>query len=628
MNAPISTYLIREKLFNLAELLQRSLDSLAQGNGEVNSLLIEPQQQVVNPIIQIAKDSLNDGDFLQAAVDLVKTALGTSGCIIIPANTDCSLTDNHLWATSLPGKSLIDIYENLLDVCDYTALVKGETLIYQSTDASLSPVLVEALNIKQISSLVIAPLFYQRSYLGLMGLHHSQGDVAKPAPWSESQLDLIKTIATQCAMVLQHTQLLKKLRQQQKREELLRNLSQTLTSQLTPQEILQQLLQQIGSSFPVERVVLFGFQQEQIIVDHEWCSSAQIPSLRYQETSATQWQLPYTPDSDCQQPPFVTRYGQQAAEFVYDYLNQTDTQWQISALLAVPVQIREQPWGTLHLHTTSQEYHFSGEEIQTAQLVVNQVAIAIEQLQNYEQIQRLEARNEYLENSHRTKSAFFDNTSHELRTPLTSIIGFSRLLGEQIYGPLNDKQMQYITALSNCSDHLLSLINDLLDISKIDAGREQLFFEDDVPVEEVCRASISIVQQQAAQGGLELDLVIDEGITVCSADKRRLKQILVNLLSNAVKFTEDGYVKLQVTHAEQQLLFSVIDTGIGMSQTEQKELFQPFYQINSHLHRKHKGTGLGLALSRKLAQLHGGDIRVSSEPGKGSCFTLSLPHSA
>jgi signal transduction histidine kinase len=198
------------------------------------------------------------------------------------------------------------------------------------------------------------------------------------------------------------------------------------------------------------------------------------------------------------------------------------------------------------------------------------------------------------------------------------------MLKDELYGPLNDKQKQYIQGIYNSGEHLLSLVNDFLDIAKLEACREELFLEM-VAVEDICLASFSMVQSRAKEQGLALKLELGEGVGICMADQKRLKQILINLLSNAIKFTEEGSVTLRVEGDHQELRFSVIDTGIGISPHHQTQLFQPFSQIPNPLSRKHKGTGLGLALSKKLAQLHGGDITLRSQVGQGSCFTLHLP---
>ncbi len=210
---------------------------------------------------------------------------------------------------------------------------------------------------------------------------------------------------------------------------------------------------------------------------------------------------------------------------------------------------------------------------------------------------------------------------HELRRPTSSIIGFARMLKDQLYGSLNAKQMQYASALLTTGQHLLDLVNNYLDLAKIEANKETINFEK-LPVADVCQASLFMVHQKAHEKDIELILNIANNIDFCWADRVRLKQILVNLLYNAVKFTNQGSVTLDVKIKGNMLNFAVIDTGIGISPENINNLFQPFQQVNHHP----EGTGLGLVLSRKLAQLHGGDITVTSKVGKGSCFTLSIPH--
>ncbi|MEB3228543.1 MAG: HAMP domain-containing sensor histidine kinase [Synechocystis sp.] len=222
------------------------------------------------------------------------------------------------------------------------------------------------------------------------------------------------------------------------------------------------------------------------------------------------------------------------------------------------------------------------------------------------------------------KSLNLSHIHHEFRTPLSGILGFAKMLREELYGELNAKQHQYVQGILNSAEHLLGLVNDFLDLSKINANCEELFWEL-VAVEDLCLAVISIVQPKAKERGLGLILEITPGIDFCRLDQRRWKQILLNLLSNAIKFTEEGSVTLKVERRADCLVFSVIDTGIGIKLEDQKKLFLPFKQISNAINRQQKGTGLGLVLSRKLAQLHGGDIRLTSVLGEGSCFEVILP---
>jgi signal transduction histidine kinase len=223
------------------------------------------------------------------------------------------------------------------------------------------------------------------------------------------------------------------------------------------------------------------------------------------------------------------------------------------------------------------------------------------------------------------QSKYLSHMNHELRTPIAAVIGFAKMLQQRMYGGLNVKQAQYVDAIYQSGTYLLELINDLLDVSKIQAQKEELLIEKTL-VRELCESALSLVKTKAEEQGLELNLVVQPDIQSCLVDQRRLKQVLVNLLSNAVKFTEKGSVTLEVEKDDQYIYFHVIDTGIGVDAQSQSKLFQPFSQLNTHLHRKHKGTGLGLVISRELVRLHGGDITLKSEKNKGSCFTVYIPH--
>ncbi|OAN45071.1 histidine kinase [Chloroflexus islandicus] len=228
----------------------------------------------------------------------------------------------------------------------------------------------------------------------------------------------------------------------------------------------------------------------------------------------------------------------------------------------------------------------------------------------------------------RTKDEFLANMSHELRTPLNAILALSESLLEELRGPLNERQQAAVRAIEASGRHLLALINDVLDLAKIEAGRMDISKEV-VAVSDLCEASLTLVKEQAHKKQIRLSLSIDNPQTRFLADPRRIKQILVNLLSNAVKFTPDGgSVELQVTTdaAQGTIAFTVSDTGIGIAPEQMQSLFQPFVQLDSSLSRQHEGSGLGLALVRRLADLHGGSVSVTSEPGKGSIFTVTLPY--
>jgi PAS domain S-box-containing protein len=240
----------------------------------------------------------------------------------------------------------------------------------------------------------------------------------------------------------------------------------------------------------------------------------------------------------------------------------------------------------------------------------------------------LSAANVKLEKANRLKDEFLANMSHELRTPLNSILGGAEILKEQVYGSLNNEQLKAVQIVHSSGTHLLSLIKDILELSKIEAGKVELQY-DNFKIYELCQNSLLFIKQLAHKKQIQVTLQIDNQLEVLYADMRRVKQILINLLTNAVKFTpEEGSVVLEVTSEieKKAIYFSVIDTGIGIAEEDMPRLFKPFEQIDSGLARQYEGTGLGLALVQKLVDLHGGSISVESQKGQGSRFTVSLPH--
>ena len=228
-----------------------------------------------------------------------------------------------------------------------------------------------------------------------------------------------------------------------------------------------------------------------------------------------------------------------------------------------------------------------------------------------------------------SKDDFLSAMSHELRTPLNAILGLSESLCEGVYGGLTDKQSKSINTIAESGHHLLSLINDLLDIAKIGAGKMDLDWTNS-NLEDLCKSSMRFISGLASKKKISISLFTDPIASTIHADQRRLKQILVNLLSNAVKFTEaGGHISLQTrSNPERNAIeISVTDNGIGISNSDIERLFRPFTQLDSKLSRQYAGTGLGLSLVLRLAELHGGSVEVKSELGKGSCFTVSLPWS-
>ena len=245
-----------------------------------------------------------------------------------------------------------------------------------------------------------------------------------------------------------------------------------------------------------------------------------------------------------------------------------------------------------------------------------------------ERTRQLEEAVSIAEASNQAKSDFLASMSHELRTPLNAIIGFSQLLHEKYFGELNDKQSEYVVEIVDSGKHLLSLINDILDLSKIEAGKMELDFSE-VKIADLLQNSLVMIKEKALDHNISLDLQIAENVDgmKIKADERRLKQVMFNLLSNSAKFTPDGgAITISARKEEKGLTISVSDTGIGMTPQEQKKLFEAFYQASGGIKGKTPGTGLGLAITKSIVEKHGGKIWMESEGlNKGSKFTFTLP---
>jgi PAS domain S-box-containing protein len=311
------------------------------------------------------------------------------------------------------------------------------------------------------------------------------------------------------------------------------------------------------------------------------------------------------------------------AEFIQKLLDQGEIR---DHELATPTKSGE----TIHALFSSEIIELDGEKHALATILdITDRKRAEEEILklNAELERRVQERTTELERALRAKDEFLANMSHELRTPLNAILGLSESLAEHIAGPLNEKQNRYVKTISESGTHLLSLINDILDLARIESGQVVLNITE-VDVQQICQASLRMINQQALKKEQHITFDIDEEIGAIWVDERRLKQVLVNLLSNAVKFTPAGGelgLTVQGDRQEKVITFTVWDHGIGIRDSDLARLFQPFVQLDSSLAREAPGTGLGLALVAQMVRLHGGSVRVVSQLDEGSQFTITLP---
>jgi signal transduction histidine kinase len=295
-----------------------------------------------------------------------------------------------------------------------------------------------------------------------------------------------------------------------------------------------------------------------------------------------------------------------------------------NSAMFVPLKSKGRVVGSLNLGS-NREDNFSEKELEIAQRIAEHMSVVVENAVLYEESRQSEEAlrrlNKQLEEANRHKSEFLANLSHELRTPLNAILGASELLGDELFGTLNGKQAEYIVDIHDAGEHLLSLINDVLDLSKVEAGKLELE-PSFIRLHPLMESSATIVRERAASKSLKFHLVPPAEDIVFYADERKVKQIIYNLLSNAVKFTpEGGRVVFNAHQDGDEVVFVVEDTGPGVAKEWKERVFEDFFQAPGN----QEGTGLGLAVSKRLVELHGGRIWLESESSQGSLFLFTIP---
>jgi signal transduction histidine kinase len=245
-------------------------------------------------------------------------------------------------------------------------------------------------------------------------------------------------------------------------------------------------------------------------------------------------------------------------------------------------------------------------------------------IHNAQLFREIEEKGRELESANQHKSEFLANMSHELRTPLNAILGYTELILDDIYGAVPEKIQEVLARLEKNGRHLLNLINDVLDLSKIEAGRLSLSLNE-YSMEEVLKMVSNSVEALLAEKDLELKVEVPKDLVIGKGDEQRIAQVMLNLVGNAIKFTDEGEVKVEVNVANETFLVSVHDTGPGITEADQQKIFDEFRQADGSSTRKKGGTGLGLSISKKIINMHGGRIWVESTLGRGSIFHFTLP---
>ena len=434
------------------------------------------------------------------------------------------------------------------------------------------------------------------------------------------------------------------IRQQAERERLLREITQRIRQSLDLQTIFDTACQEIRQVIQADRVGIFKFYPDSNFDDGEFVAESVVEGF----SSVVAIRI----HDHCFGENYASLYAKGRSYVMDDIYHAGDStchtdilaQFQVRANLVVPLLCGDELWGLLCIHQCATTRNWQQYEVDFNKQLATQLAIAIQQSNLVEQLQtelaerqRAEARltetnaqlavsNEELARATRLKDEFLANMSHELRTPLNAILGMTEGLQEAVFGAISDRQRRALETIERSGSHLLELINDILDVAKIEAGQIELECSS-VSVTHLCQSSLAFVKQQMFQKRIRLEAKLPAQLPYLLIDERRIRQVLINLLNNAVKFTpEGGQISLEVSQlASDFLRIAVCDTGIGIAPENIGKLFQPFIQIDSALNRQYEGTGLGLALVKRLVELHGGRVALTSELGVGSCFTIDLP---
>jgi signal transduction histidine kinase/ActR/RegA family two-component response regulator len=469
-------------------------------------------------------------------------------------------------------------------------------------------------------ALMVIPILIGKQIFGTVNLHiHEEGRTFTP-----EEIRLAEAVVLQTSTAIQNSRLLEETRQRANQLQTAAEIARDTSSTLALDTLLQRLVNLLCDRFGYYHASIFLLDEtgkEAVVRESTGPAGDEMKRIGHK--------LPVGGRS------LIGRVTQTGRPLVLNDLSAEEALviFQPNPLLpltqaelGIPLKIGERVIGALDVQA-NRPNAFPDDDIAVLQILADQIAVAVDNARSYELAQTAV---EEIREADRLKSQFLANMSHELRTPLNSIIGFSRVILKGIDGPVSDLQQQDLTAIYNSGQHLLGLINDVLDLSRIEAGKMELAFEDEVNLGDIIRSVMSTTIGLIKDKQIKLNQKIDPKLPLLRVDSMKIRQVLLNLLSNAAKFTDEGTITVEATTQmgpgeNPEVIVRIIDTGYGIAPKDQAKLFQPFSQVDGSLTRKTGGSGLGLSICQHLVQLHGGKIGVESEIGQGSIFYFTIP---
>jgi signal transduction histidine kinase/ActR/RegA family two-component response regulator len=465
----------------------------------------------------------------------------------------------------------------------------------------------------QIRAALAAPIKLREQVIGALDLQEMESS----RHWTEDEIALVQAIADQVGLALENARLFADTQRRAEQLATLHRVGLDVTSALDLDGVLEALYEQIRRIMDTGAFYVALYDQVTGTIEFPLMTGVdgrvETEALNIREAPGITGHI-----IESGEPLHVPDLANPSQELPYQPIVVAEKSTR--SYVGVPLIFREQVFGVLSVQSYGANA-YSEEDVELLSTISTQASIAIQNARAY---QRLVETAEQLREVDRLKTQFLANMSHELRTPLNSIIGFSRVMLKGIDGPLTDLQEADLNSIYNSGQHLLGLINSILDMSKIEAGKMDLAF-DEVHLSEIFDAVLSTTKALVKEQPIDLRTEVPEDLPTVWADAQRVRQILINLMSNAAKFTSEGQIALKAEVGAEFVTVSVTDTGIGIDEESQRRLFIPFQQVDASTTRRAGGTGLGLAISRRFVEMHGGEIWVKSEPGEGSTFAFTLP---